>query len=348
MPDVETVETTDTDAGFDMEGAVEKLGDALFPEQESDAPEPDAKETVSAALTDQPPADEKPAEPAALKPPDKPLTTPTETPAPVTSTAPKSWPKEMHTHWEKTPPEVQQYWQTREKQMLDGLEQYKQAATFGKSFHDVVSPYHEDFVRHGVEPQRAVQFLLEANRRLTTGSPESRQQAYAELGRNLGIAAQPALAGDQAAPAPVDPRLQSIEQKLAQIEEVQLAKQREAFTAAQAAIKQEVDAFAADPNHAFFEDVAEDIAKFIKAGDSLQEAYQRAIWANPVTREKQMQARLQTEAEKAKERARLDALPKKQAKSVNVRGRDTARASTEPVGSLDETLRETLHKIKAR
>jgi hypothetical protein len=232
--------------------------------------------------------------------------------------------------------------------MLDGLEQYKQAATFGKTFHDVVSPYHEDFVRHGVEPQRAVQFLLEANRRLTTGTPESRQQAYQELGRNLGISAQPQQSGDPATQTPVDPRLQTIEHKLAQIEEMQLAKQREAYAAAQATIKQEVDAFASDPNNAFFEDVADDIAKFIKAGDSLQEAYQRAIWANPVTREKQMQARLQTEAEKAKERARLDALPKKQAKSVNVRSRDTARSSTDPVGSLDDTLKETLAKIKAR
>jgi len=348
MADVETADTTETESGFDMEGAVEKLGEALFPEAPTETPQPDAREAVTDALAEQKPTAEKPAEPAALKTPETPVTTPTETPAPVPSTAPKSWPKEMHAHWGKTPPEVQQYWQTRERQMLDGLEQYKQAATFGKTFHDVVSPYHEDFVRHGVEPQRAVQFLLEANRRLTTGTPESRQHAYQELGRNLGLSAHPTAQTDPASQTPVDPRLQTIEQKLAQIEEMQLAKQREAYAAAQATIKQEVDAFASDPNNAFFEDVADDIAKFIKAGDSLQEAYQRAIWANPVTREKQMQTRLQTEAEKAKERARLDALPKKQAKGVNVRSRETVRASTEPVGSMEDTMRETLTKIKSR
>jgi hypothetical protein len=338
MPDVETA---DSGTEFDMDAAVERLGADLFPEPTT-TPEP----------TDDFP-DEVPAAPEiaakTTPPPSTAPQAPSQAPEPpAVSPAPKSWPKEMHDHWGKTPPEVQQYWQTREKQMLDGLEQYKQAATFGKTFHDVVSPYHEDFVRHGVEPQRAVQFLLEANRRLTTGTPESRQQAYQELGRNLGISAQPQQSGDPATQTPVDPRLQTIEHKLAQIEEMQLAKQREAYAAAQATIKQEVDAFASDPNNAFFEDVADDIAKFIKAGDSLQEAYQRAIWANPVTREKQMQARLQTEAEKAKERARLDALPKKQAKSVNVRSRDTARSSTDPVGSLDDTLKETLAKIKAR
>ncbi len=339
MPEVEAEEQT----GFDMDSAVERLGNELFPEPETPAEEPATPaETVADALA------EKPAEtpaPAVAE-------TPAETPAPPVTdaaAAPKSWPKEMHEHWSKTPPAVQQYWQTREKQMLDGLEQYKQAATFGKTFHDVVSPYQQDFVRHGVEAPQAVRFLLEANRRLTTGTQESRQQAYQELGRNLGLANQPQAPADPAQPQPqIDPRIQTIEQKLAQIEEAQLAKQREALDLARAKSQQEVDAFASDPNNAFFDDVADDIVKFIKAGDSLQEAYQRAIWANPVTREKQMQARLQTEAEKAKERARLDALPKKQAKGVNVKGRDTARSQTDPVGSLDDTLKETLAKIKAR
>lgn len=341
MPETDVVEEQ---TGFDMDSAVERLGNELFPEAETPEPDKPATETVAEALTEQP------KEEAVVQTTTETTPTTTTTPAheATTGTAPKSWPKEMHEHWAKTPPQVQQYWQTREKQMLDGLDQYKQAANFGKAFSDIVSPYHEDFQRHGVDPQRGVQFLLEANRRLTTGTTESRQQAYQELGRNLGLSTQAPIAGDPAAQTTVDPRIQTIEQKLAQIEEAQLAKQREALEVAKAKSQQEVDAFASDPNNAFFDEVADDIVKFIKAGDSLQEAYQRAIWANPVTREKQMQARLQTEAEKAKERARLDALPKKQAKSVNVRSRDTARSSTDPVGSLDDTLKETLAKIKAR
>lgn len=338
-PEVEAEEQ----AGFDMDSAVERLGSELFPEQETSVPDEPATptETVAEAL----------AETSVETPAPTVTETPMDTPAPMAeaAAAPKSWPKEMHEHWAKTPAAVQQYWQTREKQMLDGLEQYKQAATFGKTFQDVVSPYQQDFVRHGVEPQRAVQFLLEANRRLTTGTQESRQQAYQELGRNLGLANQPAPPVDPSQPPPiVDPRIQTIEQKLAQIEEAQLAKQQEALNEARAKSQQEVDAFASDPKNAFFDEVADDIVRFIKAGDSLQEAYQRAIWANPVTREKQLQARLQTEAEQAKERARLDALPKKQAKSVNVRSRETGRSQTDPVGSLDDTLKETLAKIKAR
>src|SRR3990167_7896596 len=366
MPESDVVEEQ---TGFDMESAVERLGNELFPEAET----PDEKPStapVAEALVEQ---TTKESEKVVTTPEkvvntsEKVVTTPE---TPITSTAPKSWPKEMHDHWAKTPPEVQQYWQTREKQMLDGLDQYKGAAQYGKTIQDAIAPFQQDIQAQGVDAQygktiqdaiapfqqdiqaqgvdapRAISFLLEANRRLTTGSVESRRQAYEELGRNLGL---PSQAQPGAEPqAPLDPRIQTLEQRIASIQEAQTRQQQAALDAAKAKSQAEVDAFAADPKHAFFDEVHEDIVKFIQAGASLQEAYDRAIWANPVTREKQMQERLSTEAEKAKERARLDALPKKKAQSVNVRSRDTSRTPTEPVGSIEDTMRETLTKIKAR
>ena len=342
MPETDVVEEQ---TGFDMESAVERLGNELFPEAET----PDEKPStapVAEALVEQ---TTKESEKVVTTPEkvvntsEKVVTTPE---TPITSTAPKSWPKEMHDHWAKTPPEVQQYWQTREKQMLDGLDQYKGAAQYGKTIQDAIAPFQQDIQAQGVDAPRAISFLLEANRRLTTGSVESRRQAYEELGRNLGL---PSQAQPGAEPqAPLDPRIQTLEQRIASIQEAQTRQQQAALDAAKAKSQAEVDAFAADPKHAFFDEVHEDIVKFIQAGASLQEAYDRAIWANPVTREKQMQERLSTEAEKAKERARLDALPKKKAQSVNVRSRDTSRTPTEPVGSIEDTMRETLTKIKAR
>jgi hypothetical protein len=325
------------------------LGNELFPEAETPAEKPSTEPVAEALVehTTKDTAEKVVTTPEKVVKTSEQVVTPPTPETPVTAPAPKSWPKEMHDHWAKTPPEVQQYWQTREKQMLDGLDQYKQAATFGKTFSDVISPYHEDFQRHGVDAPRAVAYLLEANRRLTTGTPESRQQAYQELGRNLGLQAQAAPQPGEA-PAPVNPEVQTLKQQVDQILQAQTRQQQAALEAARAKSQAEVDAFAADPKHAFFDDVTDDIVKFIQAGATLQEAYDRAIWANPVTREKQMQERLQTEAEKAKERARLDALPKKKAQSVNVRGRDTSRTPTEPVGSMEETLRDTLTKIKTR
>jgi len=50
----------------------------------------------------------------------------------------------------------------------------------------------------------------------------------------------------------------------------------------------EVNAFASDPAHPFFDEVADDIVAFVRAGDSLSKAYEKAVWANPVTREKEI------------------------------------------------------------
>ena len=340
MPDVETA---DSGTEFDMDAAVERLGADLFPEP-----------TTTPETTDDLP-DEVPAAPEIVaKTPPPPSTAPqasSQAPEPpVVSPAPKSWPKEMHDHWGKTPPEVQKYWETREKQMLEGLDQYKGAAQFGKAIQDVVTPYQHILQSQGVDAPRAVGALLQAHQRLTMGTVESRRAAYEELGRNLGFGPAPTAHPEgTATPPPVmDPRVQSLEERFNQIQQTLTAQQQAALETARTKAAQDVEAFASDPAHNLFDECADDIVRFVQQGASLQEAYDKAVWANPVTREKQMQTRLQTEAEKARERARLDALPKKKAAGANVRGRETQRTPTEPLGSMEDTMRETLAKLKAR
>jgi len=333
MPELDTA---DSGTGIDMESAVDRLGSELFPE--TDAPDtPEMGEDVETPSPElKTPTDNK-----------EPLHA-TETPQeqPISTSAPKSWPKEMHDHWSKTPPEVQKYWETREKQMLDGLDEYKGAAQFGKSLHDVITPFRHILQAQGLDAPRAISTLLQAQQRLTTGTAEQRRMAYEELGRNLGLTAQ--TPSEQGATPPIDPRIQTLEQRLEQVQSTLTAQQQVAMEAAKTKASAEVEAFASDASHPFFDECADDIIRFITQGASLQEAYEKAVWANPVTREKQVQTRLQTEADKARERARLDALPKKKAAGVNVRSRETQRTPTEPLGSMEETMRDTLKQIRTR
>lgn len=74
-----------------------------------------------------------------------------------------------------------------------------------------------------------------------------------------------------------------------------------------AAITKEVNAFAADPAHPFFDEVSDDIVAFLKTGASLAEAYEKAVWANPVTRQKEI-------ARRQKEK---DSKPRGEAKNYN-------------------------------
>ncbi len=254
--------------------------------------------------------------------------------------APKTWPKEMHEYWGKTDPKVQEYWETREKQMLDGLEQYKEHAGIGKTLKEVITPYRPILEAAGMDEATAVKSLLNAHYRLTQGSPEQRAQAYQELGKNLGL-----VTSEQ---QNVDPTVKALQDKLAAIENTLTHSQQRALQETQVKVTKDVEAFASDTNHPYFDEVADDIVAMIQAGKSLEDAYEKAVWANPVTRQKEM-ARLQTETQtKLKEKTKQEAEQARKAASTNVKGRDTRRTPTEPKGTMEDTMKDTLREIRSR
>ena len=334
--EVETGSDTTEEVGFDMDAAVERAGSQLG----LGSPTPDETEdTVESVVP--------PVETAALAPATETLAP--VTPPVVTNEVPKSWPAEMREHWAKTDPKVQDYWRTREKQMLDGLEQYKSDAQIAKQFQSVVQPFENLLKQQGVDAPRAVQQLLNAHTRLTQGPQEARQAAYDELGRNLGM--RQGNYQQQAAPeqqAPIDPALQSLQQQMQQIQSGLTARQQQDYQVAQQKTSQEVEAFASDPSHPHFNEVADDIVLLLKTGLSLQESYDKAVWANPLTREMNLQARLLSESEKQKENARLTALPKAKAARQNVRSIESRRTPTESLGTMEDTIKATLNDIKQR
>lgn len=316
------IETTDD---FDMDSAVEKISAELFPTRET---------------PDTPPAETE--APAAL-PPETPVAA-----APPTREVPKSWPKEMHEHWGKIDPKVQEYWDAREVQMVQGLNQYKGDAQYGKTLKEVIAPFEHVLQQYRLEPHQAVQSLMTAHVRLTQGSPESRRAAYEELGRNLGITL-PTQNGQQA--APIDPQLAALQQQFQSMQQTLTAREQADYQSAQARVTQEVEVFASDTKaHPYFNEVADDITALLKGGvaTSLQDAYDRAVRMNPVTYAKEVAVAQQAEVAKQQENARLNALKAKTAASTNVRSRESKRTPTEPLGTMEDTIAEVLRQRKAR
>lgn len=115
-------------------------------------------------------------------------------------------------------------------------------------------------------------------------------------------------------------------------------------------LQAEIDAFASDPAHQYFDEVANDIAGLLRSGAAkdLKDAYDKAIWANPITRAKE-QARLTAEAEaKAKAEAAERAKQARKATGANVKSSAKAASGTAPLGSIDDTLNAALATIKSR
>ena len=256
---------------------------------------------------------------------------------------PKSWPKETKESWATIPQAAKDQIKLREKQMLDGLDQYKGDANYGKAFKDVLTPYQNIIRETGLNETQAVQYLMNAHVSLTSGSKEQRLSAYQQLGRNLGLEMPTTQSGEQTA---VDPKIREFESRVERMEREANDRRMAEQNAVQEKTRSEVDKFATD--NPYFDEVAEEVAIFIKGGLQLKEAYEKAIWANPVTRQKE-QIRIQTETEKAlKLKAAEDAKKAKSARSSNINTRQTNKVPTEPKGKMFDDMDEMLASIKNR
>lgn len=261
--------------------------------------------------------------------------------APVVRSAPKAWAKEQHEHWSRLDPKVQDYIELREKQMLEGLDMYKGDAGYAKQLKEVLTPYLPHLKAHGVSDIEAVSYLLNAHFGLTNGPEEQRRNLYRQLGVDLGLV-------QAEAEGVVDPALKTLQQKVNALESQRQSEARAAQQAARQKADSEINAFASDPANVHFKEVAADMLPFVNAGLTLKDAYDKAVWANPVTRQKEL-SRQQTEAEaKLKEKARAEAEAAQRAAGTNLRGAKTQQAPTEPQGSMEDTMRDTLRKIRAR
>lgn len=337
--DIDLDEPSDT--GFDIGSSMDKIADGLGLRGGSGSLPPAVAEGAESVPLDEAAAsDTEDTDTVELD--DDTSSTDPEAASPVTRPPPKSWTRDKHELWAKLPPDAQEYYEVRERQFLDGLEQYKGEASYGKAMKDVLSPYKPILAAQGIDEAQAVQYLMNAHYKLTQGTTEQRMAAYHKLGADLR------LTGEAPTQSEVAPEIRQLQEKLSGIESSLTARQQAEATAARERAAKEVSDFASDKANPYFDEVADDIVAMIQTGHSLKDAYEKAVWANPVTRQKEI-ARIQTEAAaKLKVAASKEAEAAKRASSANVRGRETRRAPTEPKGTMDETMRETLEKIRNR
>lgn len=259
---------------------------------------------------------------------------------------PQSWKKDMQEKWDKLDPDTQTYFEHREKQMAEGLEKDRNDANLGRTMRDIMTPYRAMLQAQGVDEPGAVKALLNAHYKLTNSDPAARKEMFLYLARNYGIELEGLANSD--ATQQVDPVIKSLRDELNGIKSTLTASREESFRVARERALDEVNTFASDLEHPYFDEVANDIAVMIQAGHSLKDAYDKAVWANPVTRQKELERVSQDTEKRIREKAREEAEKAKKAAGTNVRGRDLTKTPTEPKGTMEDTMRETLRQIKSR
>lgn len=260
---------------------------------------------------------------------------------------PKSWKKEWHDKWNTVAPDVREIFYNREKQMLDGLEQYKSGHEFGNRLKPVYEPYREFLQQQGLDEVKATQYLLAAQHRLHTGTPEQRREMISNLAREYGVTFGEAQQAVQAQENQLPPEVTEIKKQVDAIQSFVRQQAQAQTQQVREKVSQEVNAFATDPANEYFDEVANEVIQFINLGMPLKDAYEKAVWSNPVTRQKQLEKAQTEHFEKQKAKLKEEAEAARKASSTNVRTRASNKAPTEPLGSWDDTMKSTLDKIKS-
>lgn len=319
---------------FDYASLAATISEDLFggSTEEPPSPEDEPGEPKDSEDPPKPPAESLPTDPAPADPP------------PVT--APKTWRPEAAAKFAALPPDVQTEILKREEDMFRGIEGYKADATLGQTLKTIVTPHLQLLQSQGLDPIQQLDGLMRAHVALSTAPQEQKLAFFNKLAQDYGVDMS-ALGAE----APyVDPQVLALQKQLGELQSRLSGREQQEAAAARERLEAELTAFAADPAHPHFDDVANDIAALLRSGAApdLKTAYEKAVWMNPQTRAKE-QARQATEAAaKAKEEAAARTAKARKATSANVQTRAKVGGGTAPRSSMDETLQATYAEIMSR
>lgn len=269
--------------------------------------------------------------------------------------APASWRGAAKQHWGELPTDVRQEVMRRERQVNDVLRESSDARRFVDAFEETVQPFQSFIAADGENPLQATRNLMQAAATLRAGTPDQKVALAYDIIKRYGVdinALDSMLAGETPAPAVApgnggvpaeDPIMQYIDRRLAPVTQVlqglQLA-QANRYQAFEADVDAEVDAFEADPNNLFLEDVREDMAVLLESAAAqnrnmtIEQAYNAALTMRPELAKVQNQRRsAQTAA------TREEALQRKKMAAASVKGTSvspTSSAATDIRGQINE------------
>lgn len=263
--------------------------------------------------------------------------------------APSTWSKAAAEKWAGVDPAIKAEVLKREQDMFNGLEQYKSRAEIGDRYESVIAEFKPVLEAEQVDPVELFGNFAANHYLLSRGTPEQKLSIATNLMAHYGIDIE-AVQQRLSAQPQVNPEVEALKAEVAALKQGVTTIATREQEAVRTQFQQQVEAFASDPAHPYFTEVSEDIAKLLKAGaaTSLEEAYDKAVNANPVTRQKEID-RLTAEATSTAQ-AQAQNRQDKKAKltAVNVNAIPKSANGTVPVGTMDDTLEATLAMINAR
>ena len=271
------------------------------------------------------------------------------TAAPSTAQAvspPVSWSAEAKAAFAALTPAVQQAVLKREKEVSDGFAQKSAELKDWEPLKSVLGPRQHALAAAYGSVANGIQTLFS----LSDYAEKDAHGFIKWFAQQRGIDLS-SLAGTPAGQpqASADPTIAALQQQIASLNQQLTGFTQSQEQAQQAELTRQIEAFKADPKNVHFEAVRAEMAALMQGGRAkdLQDAYDKAVYANPETR------RLVMEEQRAAEQAQRDAENARAAAEAR-RIRDTNQATTGVTGASpskarkwDETMDEKHKALSA-
>lgn len=263
-----------------------------------------------------------------------------------TLTAPERWSAEDKEQFDALPREAQEVVLKRERDVEQHLTQKSQEIADEKrryaALDEVIEPRKDAWAMNGMTPDQAVRQLF-AISDFATRDPQGFVRWFAE---QRGIDPQQLAGGDE----PADPQIKALSDEVNTLKQSQQQQQEAQAREQQATIARTIDEFAADKDaHPYFEELQSEIAgqiQTVKAQnpnaspkEQLEQAYQKAVWANESTRAKELERQRKAEDAERRKKAQASADKAKKAAGTNVQSKGSLPGGEKP-RSMEETMSE--------
>ena len=233
---------------------------------------------------------------------------PNESTTPKDLKPPVGWSKAAKASWNTLSDEVKSSIAKREEEASKGFKEYGEKTARLKEFDDVIAKYVPDYQQYGATPPQLVERTMQWLNALRNPNRADAVGAFKKLAQSFGMDEEirkaysngDAKNTDQNSTVNNDPNSEAVAQLQRQIEEIKAQSERSVVQQAEAKIK----AWAADKPH--FDKVRKSMRALLSDGSipltatgeyNLDEAYNRAVRADPELFEEMREAELQRQKE---------------------------------------------------
>ena len=255
--------------------------------------------------------------------------------------APEHWSSDERTRFDSLPPDTKEFVLERDAHFQTGYQEKAQAIT---AITDAIEPFKESLIRRGMTPEQAIGLLFNAQDKLDNNPLEG----ILQIAQSYGLADQ---MREYFAPKTddedfTDPGIKALQQDIkglkSQIEQTNQGIRQQGTNAVQGQIDTFKSATDTDGNlkHPHFEQVKTLMGSYVQGGDTLDAAYEKAVWTIPEFRESQGKKVVEkTDEEKAQKVKQA----KRAARGVKTNGKSSPNEGTE-AASLHDDLTEAFRQ----